>query len=129
MKITRTIGFTAVALLLSLSTLTASAATVKTTHVAFKGSYHGTIALLWSSTGVTATAVHGTGNATKLGASTMSGKGNGTAANTCNPFSGSGLLSGAGSTLKLSITTSTSTQACAVGQAAPTVVLVKGTAK
>ncbi len=48
-------------------TLAAHAATTKKvtkiTHVAFKGAYSGTIALLWSSTGVTATSVagHGTG--------------------------------------------------------------------
>jgi hypothetical protein len=76
---------------------------VKTKKVAFKGSYSGTIALLWSSTGVSATSVHGTGTATLLGKSTMAGKGAGTAASTCNPFSGNGTLVGAGSKLVVKV--------------------------
>jgi hypothetical protein len=99
----------------------------KITHVAFKGTYTGTIALLWSSTGVTATSVAGHGTGTD-GANTMKGSGGGSAANTCNPFDGSGNLVGA-SGLKLSVATSTKTQACAVNASAPSPVTVIGVAK
>src|SRR5580698_10318430 len=44
----------------------------KTTHVSFKGTYSGTMALLWSSTGVTASSVTGHGAGT-YGANTMKG--------------------------------------------------------
>ena len=106
------------------------AATKKVTkikHVAFKGTYAGTMALLWSSTGVTATSVTGHGTGT-YGANTMKGSGGGSAANTCDPFSGAGSVVGA-SGLKLSIVASTKTQACAVNSAAPTPVTVNGVAK
>jgi hypothetical protein len=58
----------------------------------------------------------------------MKGSGGGTAANTCDPFSGAGSVVGA-SGLKLSIVASTKTQACAVNSAAPTPVTVNGVAK
>lgn len=102
---------------------------VKTTKVAFKGSYAGTISLLWSSTGVSVTGLHGTGTGTLLGKGSVSGTGSGTAASTCNPFSGTGTLVGAGSKLTLKVvTTAGKSQACAAGSAAPTVVSVTGAA-
>jgi hypothetical protein len=85
------------------------------------------MALLWSSTGVTASSVTGHGTGT-YGANTLKGSGGGSAANTCDPFSGAGNLVGA-SGLKLSIVSSTKTQACAVNSAAPTPVTVNGVAK
>jgi hypothetical protein len=100
---------------------------IKITHVAFKGAYSGTMALLWSSTGVTATSVTGHGTGT-YGANTMKGSGGGTAANTCDPFSGAGSVVGA-SGLKLTIVSSSKTQACAVQSAAPSPVTVNGVAK
>jgi hypothetical protein len=58
----------------------------------------------------------------------MNGSGGGSAANTCDPFSGAGSLVGA-SGLKLSVVSSTKTQACAVNSAAPSPVTVHGVAK
>jgi len=101
---------------------------LKTKKVAFKGSFSGTIALLWSSTGVQATAVTGHGTGTLLGAAAMKGSGAGTAASTCNPFSGTGSLTGAGSKLMVKVVTSSKTTACAANSAAPTPVLVNGVA-
>lgn len=98
----------------------------KITHVAFHGTYSGTIGLLWSSSGVKATSVSGKGTGTD-GANTVSGSGVGSAASTCDPFSGAGALTGA-SGLKLRVVSSTKTQACAVNSAAPTPVTVKGVA-
>jgi len=106
---------------------TATKKVTKISHVAFKGSYTGTIGLLWSSTGVTATSVAGHGNGTD-GANTMKGSGGGSAANTCDPFAGAGTLVGA-SGLKLSVASSSKTQACAVNSAAPSPVTVTGVAK
>jgi hypothetical protein len=112
-------------------TLSTHAATTKKvtkiTHVAFKGAYSGTIALLWSSTGVTATSVAGHGTGT-YGSNTMKGSGGGSAASTCNPFAGTGNLVGP-SGLKLSVVSSTKSQACAVNAAAPSPVTVIGVAK
>ncbi len=101
----------------------------KMVKVAFKGTYKGTIAMLWSSTGVKATAVTGTGSATYLGASKLSGTGSAPASNTCDPLTGTGTLIGAGSKLVLRIIAPATSQACAAGQAAPTSVSVKGIAK
>jgi hypothetical protein len=106
---------------------TATKKVTKISHVAFKGSYTGTIGLLWSSTGVTATSVAGHGTGTD-GANTMKGSGGGSAANTCDPFAGAGTLVGA-SGLKLSVASSSKTQACAVNSAAPSPVTVTGVAK
>ena len=104
----------------------AAKSSTKIVHVAFKGSYTGTIGLLWSSTGVQATAVRGTGTGTD-GANAMSGSGSGSAASTCDPFSGAGALAGP-SGLKLRVVSSSKTQACAVNSAAPSPVTVKGVA-
>ncbi len=98
----------------------------KIVRVAFKGTYSGTIALLWSSSGVEATSVVGHGAGT-YGANTMTGTGGGSAASTCDPFSGTGALTGP-SGLKMKIVSSPKTQACAAGSAAPTSVSVKGVA-
>ena len=101
----------------------------KIVRVAFKGAYKGTIAMLWSSTGVKATAVTGTGTATYLGKSKLAGTGSAPASNTCDPLTGTGTLIGAGSKLVLKIIAPSTSQACAAGQAAPTSVSVKGIAK
>jgi hypothetical protein len=58
----------------------------------------------------------------------MKGSGGGSAANTCDPFAGAGTLVGA-SGLKLSVASSSKTQACAVNSAAPSPVTVTGVAK
>jgi hypothetical protein len=106
-------------------TLSSRVTTIK--HVTFRGSYSGKMALLWTSSGVTASSVAGHGTGT-YGANTMKGSGGGSAASSCDPFSGAGNLVGA-SGLKLSIVSSTKTQACAINSAAPTPVTVSGVAK
>ncbi len=113
----------------STSSSTAHVVKPKIVKVAFRGTYKGTIAMLWSSTGVKATAVTGKGTATYLGTSTLSGSGSSTAASTCDPLTGKGVLVGSGSKLMLTIIDPTSSQACAAGDSAPTSVSVKGVAK
>ncbi len=99
----------------------------KTKRVAFKGSYSGTIAMLWSSSSVTATSLQGTGTGSLLGSSTLSGTGSSNPSSTCDPFSGSGTIKGGGSVIHFRVVSSSS-QACAAGQSAPTSVTVKGVA-
>lgn len=108
---------------------TSSAHAVKVVKVKFHGTFKGTIAMLWSSTGAKATSVKGTGAATYLGKATMTGTGSAPAASTCDPLTGTGFLRGAGSMLHLTVINPTKSQACAAGQSAPTSVSVKGVAK
>jgi len=60
---------------------------VKVTRVAFKGSYRGTIGLLFNANAVSATSVKGRGSGTLLGASTMTGAGTGASSAYCDPSS------------------------------------------
>jgi len=78
-------------------------AKAKVHKVAFKGSYHGTIKLLWSSSSATGTIASGKGTGTLLGASSMTGTGTGADTAYSDPFSGTGYLKSAKGTLKLNI--------------------------
>jgi hypothetical protein len=99
-------------------------ATAKTE--AFAGTYRGNIALLWSATGVTATALSGAGTGTDLGLATVSGSGSSAPQSSCDPISGVGILSGGGSTLHLRL--ATTSKGCATDDTAPTSVTITGTA-
>jgi hypothetical protein len=94
--------------------------------VKFSGSYSGTMSLLWSASDVKVTAMTGTGTGTTLGLTSVSGTGSSTPTSTCDPINGTGVLSGGGSTLKLTL--ATTSKACASDSAAPTTVAVTGTA-
>jgi hypothetical protein len=100
----------------------------KTKKVAFKGSYSGTMSMLWSSSAVTVTSLSGNGTTSLLGTSTLSGTGSSSPSSTCDPFSGTGTVRGGGSVLHFKVVSSSSQQACAAGSAAPTSVTVKGVA-
>lgn len=108
---------------------------VKVKKVAFKGTYTGKIALLWSDTSVAASIASGTGTGTYLGASKLSGKGTGSTSAYCDPFAGTGSLVGGGSKLVLTVVSSTKSQACVPSgtnsgpQSPPTTVAVNGVAK
>lgn len=93
---------------------------------AFSGTYRGTIAMLWSSTAVNVTALTGVGTGTDLGLSAVSGTGSSNPTSSCDPISGMGVLTGAGGTLRVKLTTSS--KACAADTTAPTAVSVTGTA-
>lgn len=99
-------------------------ATVKT--VAFSGNYSGTMGLLWSSSDVKVTTLTGTGTGANQGLTAVSGSGSSSPTSTCDPINGTGILSGGGSTLHLTL--STTSKACAADSAAPTAVSVTGTA-
>jgi hypothetical protein len=106
----------------------AYARAAKTKSVAFSGKYTGTIALLWSSSAVTATSVTGTGPSSLLGSATIKGSGSSSPTSTCDPFTGSGTITSAKGRLVFKVAPSSKQQACAAGQAAPTSVSVKGVA-
>ncbi len=95
-------------------------------HVAFSATYKGMMSMLWSSNDVKVTSLSGHGTGTTLGLATMSGTGLAAPSSQCDPINGVGTLSGGGSTLKLTIK---STTACGAGSAAPTTVSISnGTA-
>jgi hypothetical protein len=99
---------------------------VTTSTVKFSGSYSGTMSLLWSASDVKVTALTGTGTGSTLGLAKVSGSGSSAPTSTCDPINGTGILSGGGSTLKLTL--ATTSKACASDSAAPTTVAVTGTA-
>ncbi len=95
---------------------------------AFTSTYTGSMSLLWSSSDVKVTSITGTGTGTNLGLTTLqSGTGSSNPTSTCDPINGTGTLSGPNGTLTLTL--ATSSQGCAAGSSAPTVVTVTGTAK
>ena len=102
---------------------------VKVTKVTFKGTYKGTIAMLWDANTVSATSVKGTGTGTLLGRSSVVGKGTASTSSTCDPLWGSGSITGGGSKLLLKVVSSSATKACAAAESAPTTVTVTGVAK
>jgi hypothetical protein len=108
---------------------------VKAHKVAFKGTYKGSIALLMvgasgqAATSVTVSSVTGSGTGTLLGSSHVSATGSAPASNQCDPVSGQGSLSGAGSTLRFKVISSSSSQGCASGTSTPTSVSVKALVK
>jgi hypothetical protein len=85
--------------------------------VAFKATYKGTMTLLWSESSVSATSLKGKGTATLLGVSALTGSGSApfSGQDYCEPLTGKGVMSGAGSKIMVSVTPSTSplAQACA----------------
>ncbi|MFI5034603.1 MAG: hypothetical protein ACHQFZ_00155 [Acidimicrobiales bacterium] len=113
----------------------AAKAKPKVKKVAFKGTYTGKIALLWSDSSVAASIATGTGTGTYLGSSTLAGKGTSPTASYCDNIIGTGSLSGGGSKLSLSVLSTSKSQACVPGgttsgpQSPPTTVTVTGTAK
>ena len=94
--------------------------------IAFSGSYKGEIAMLWSASDVKATSVTGLGSGKIVGLTKLTGTGSATPSNQCDGFKGSGVLSGGGSTLKVSF--DSSARACGDASAAPSDVSMTGNA-
>ena len=112
----------------------ATAHAVKITKVAFKGTYKGTMKFLWSSSTVAATIVSGRGTGTYMAGGTMTGHGTGADTAYSDPFSGTGVLSGAGSRLMISVIKTSSSASVADGtqsgpQSPPASVTIIGKAK
>ncbi len=103
-------------------------AAVKTKTVTFTGHYSGVASLLINNGAVSIPSVNGTGTGTLLGAGKVVGSGTSSAAAQCDPFGGTGYITGAGSKITFTVTKSTS-KGCSSGQSGPVTVTFTGTAK
>ena len=92
---------------------TSVAAATKT--VSFIGHYKGDASLLINNGSVTISSVAGKGTGTLFGASTVLGKGSASSTAQCDPFTGTGSISGASGKLDLRVTESKSS-GCSSGQ-------------
>ena len=115
-------------LLVTPAVAVASAVPAGTERVAFTGHYTGTASLLINNSKVTISAIHGKGTGTLVGASSVVGNGSGSAAAQCDPFGGTGSITGAGAKIALIVTQSTA-QGCSSGQSGPVTVTFHGVAK
>ncbi len=107
----------------------ASAATVPhvVKAVAFSGTYKGKANLLIDNGSVSIRSIAGTGTSSLLGAGKVEGTGSASASAQCDPFTGTGNLTGAHGTLHLVVTQSKST-GCSSGESGPITVKFHGTA-
>ena len=96
--------------------------------VSFSGHYSGDTSLLINNGVATISAVHGKGSGTLVGASTVTGTGKASASDQCDPFEGTGAITGKQATIYITVLKSTS-QGCADGQSGPVTVTINGTAK
>lgn len=94
--------------------------------VVMNATYKGKISLLWSDSDVKATSVTATGAGASLGLTAITGTGSSAPTSQCAPIIGSGVLSGGGSTLKVSF--NSSAKGCAEDSAAPSSVNITGNA-
>ncbi|MGD0809026.1 MAG: hypothetical protein ABSA91_04865 [Acidimicrobiales bacterium] len=101
-------------------------AAAKTVH--FSGHYKGTVALLINNGAVSIPTLRGKGSGTAVGLSTVTGKGSASASAQCDPFSGTGSITGAHSKIDLFVVKS-STSGCSSGESGPVTVTFSGTAK
>lgn len=108
------------------ATKTTTAAPATSKSLAFSGTYTGTMSLLWSESGVSASAVNAKGSGNVNGLDALIGTGSSSPASQCDGIDGSGTLTGGGNTLTVKF--DTSTKGCADDGAAPTTVKLTGKA-
>jgi len=96
--------------------------------VRFLGHYKGTVALLINNGAVSIPTLKGRGSGTLVGPSTVIGKGSASASAQCDPFTGTGSISGEHAKIDL-IVVQSSTQGCSSGESGPVIVTFSGTAK
>jgi hypothetical protein len=112
-----------------------AAATIKPTTVAttpaaasnkfaFNGTYKGKMSIIWSDYDVRATSVSGDGTGAIFGMDSLSGSGASSPSTQCAGLDGTGLISGGGSSIK--VTFDTSAKVCAEDGAAPTTINITG---
>jgi hypothetical protein len=106
----------------ALATPTAPAST--SNKFAFNGTYKGKMSIIWSDYDVRATSVSGDGTGTIFGMDSLSGSGSSAPATQCAGLDGIGVISGGGSSIK--VTFDTLTKVCAEEGAAPTTVNITG---
>jgi len=97
------------------------------TMVAFAGQYKGNAALLINNGSVTINSVTGKGTGTLVGASTVEGQGSSSSSAQCDPFTGTGALTGASAKITLKVIESKSS-GCSSGESGPVTVTFNGVA-
>ena len=91
---------------------------------AFNGTYKGKMSIIWSDYDVRATSVSGDGTGSIFGMDALTGSGSSAPATQCAGLDGTGVISGGGSSIK--VTFDTSAKVCAEDGAAPTTVNITG---
>ena len=96
--------------------------------VPFLGNYKGDASMLIDNGAVTISSVSGKGSGNLVGASTLTGKGSASASAQCDPFEGSGAISGKSAKLDITVLKS-SAQGCSSGESGPVTVTLSGSAQ
>ena len=91
---------------------------------AFNGTYKGKMSIIWSDYDVRATSVSGDGTGAIFGMDSLSGTGASSPSTQCAGLDGIGVISGGGSSIK--VTFDTSAKVCAEDGAAPTTINLTG---
>jgi hypothetical protein len=91
---------------------------------AFNGTYKGKMSIIWSDYDVRATSVSGDGTGAIFGMDSLSGSGSSAPSTQCAGLDGVGVISGGGSSIK--VTFDTSAKVCAEDGAAPTTINITG---
>ena len=91
---------------------------------AFNGTYKGKMSIIWSDYDVRATSVSGDGTGAIFGMDALSGSGSSAPSTQCAGLDGIGVISGGGSSIK--VTFDTSAKVCAEDGAAPTTINITG---
>jgi hypothetical protein len=105
-------------------TATATTPAATSNKFSFNGTYKGKMSIVWSDADVRATSVSGDGTGSIFGMDSLSGSGESAPATQCAILDGVGVISGGGSSIKVSF--DTSAKVCAEDGAAPTTVNITG---
>lgn len=103
---------------------TAATSTTASNKFAFNGTYKGKMSIVWSEADARATSVSGDGSGAIFGMDSLSGSGESAPSTQCAGLDGAGVISGGGSSIKVSF--DTSAKVCAEDGAAPTTINITG---
>ncbi len=95
--------------------------------VTFSGHYQGDASLLINNGAVTISSVTGKGKGSLVGTSTINGKGSSSSSAQCDPFTGTGSITGAAAQLNLRVV-ETKSSGCSSGESGPVTVTFTGLA-
>jgi hypothetical protein len=105
-------------------TATATTPAATSNKFSFNGTYKGKMSIIWSDADVRATSVSGDGTGTIFGMDSLSGSGESAPSTQCAALDGIGVISGGGSSIKVSF--DTTAKVCAEEGAAPTTINITG---
>jgi hypothetical protein len=105
-------------------TTAATTPAVASNKFAFNGTYKGKMSIVWSDYDAKATSVSGDGTGAIFGMDSLSGSGASAPSTQCAGLDGTGVISGGGSSIK--VTFDTSAKVCAEDGAAPTTINITG---